>query len=88
MLRATRQLKRGSRSKAGGSDAGTLPFQRAVSLQAAEAEGFHKEDAQVVEDRKTTQAETSTIESGVGKRMAVEEFTTVLVHLLQYTPFR
>jgi hypothetical protein len=37
----------------------------------------------------TTQAENGkSVESGFGKPTAVEEFTTVLVHLLQYTPFR
>jgi hypothetical protein len=71
-----------------GTDAGTLPFPRVPSLPTAEYEGMHTEHAEVAEDR-TTQAENSkSLESGFGKPMTVEEFTTVVVHLLQYTPFR
>jgi hypothetical protein len=45
--------KEGEQNKASGTDAGTLPFPRVASLQAAEAEGLQKEDAQVAEDRTT-----------------------------------
>jgi hypothetical protein len=45
--------KEGEQNKPSGTDAGTLPFPRVASLQAAEAEGLQKEDAQVAEDRTT-----------------------------------
>jgi hypothetical protein len=65
-----------------GSDAGTLP------LPTAEYEGMQTEPAEIAKER-TTQAENGkTVESGFSEPNTVEEFTTVLVHLLQYTPFR
>jgi hypothetical protein len=80
--------KEGAQNKASGTDASTLPFPRVPSLPAAEAKGMHAQHAEVAEGR-TTQAENSkSVESSFGKPMAVEEFTTVLVHLFQYTSFR
>jgi hypothetical protein len=71
-----------------GTDAGTLPFSHVPSLPTAEHEGMQTEHAKIAKER-TTQAENGkSVESGFGKSTAVEEFTTVLVHLLQYTPFR
>jgi hypothetical protein len=66
-----------------GSDAGTLPLPRVPSLQ-----GMQTEHAQIAEERPTQVENRKRIESGFNKSTAVEELTTVLVHLLQYTPFR
>jgi hypothetical protein len=73
-----------------GSDAGTLPLPRVPSLPTAEYEGRQTEHAhnQIAEERPTQVENGRRIESGFSKPTAVEEFTTVLVHLLQYTPFR
>jgi hypothetical protein len=77
-----------NKSPSRGTDAGTLPFPRVRSLPTAEHEGMQTEHAEIAKER-TTQAENGkSVESGFGKPTAVEEFTTVLVHLLQYTPFR
>jgi hypothetical protein len=70
------------------TDGGTLPFPRVPSLLTTEHEGMQIEHAEIAKER-TTQAENGkNAESGFSKPTAVEEFTTVLVHLLQYTPFR
>ena len=46
------------------------------------------EHAQLAKER-TEQAESGkSVENGFSKPTTVEEFTTSLVHLLQYTPFR
>jgi hypothetical protein len=71
-----------------GSDAGMLPLPRVPSLLNAEQEGMQTEHAQIAEERPTQVGNGKRIESGFSKPTAVEEFTTVLVHLLQYTPFR
>jgi hypothetical protein len=71
-----------------GSDAGTLPLPRVPSLPTAEYEGRQTEHAQIAEERPTQVENGKRIESGFSKPTAVEELTTVLVHLLQYTPFR
>jgi hypothetical protein len=68
------------------TNAGTLPFPRIPFLPTAENEGIQTEEHAEVAKERITQAEN--VESGFGKPMAVEEFTTILVHLLQYTPFR
>jgi hypothetical protein len=80
-------VKEGAQNKASGTDASTLPL-RAPSLPAAEAEGMQAQNAEVAEGR-TPQAENgNSVESSFGKPMAVEEFTSVLIHLLQFPPFR
>jgi len=72
----------------GTTDASTLPFPRVSSLPTTEQGGMQTEHAEIAKER-TTQAENGkSVESGFSKPTAVEEFTTVLVHLLQYTPFR
>ena len=71
-----------------GSDAGTLPLPLVPSLPTAEYEGMQTEHAQIAEERPTQVENGKRIESGFSKPTAVEELTTVLVHLLQYTPFR
>jgi hypothetical protein len=76
--------KADAQNKASGTDASTLPFPRVPSLPAAKAEGMH---AEVAKER-TTQTENGKIVGNGFKPTAVEEFTTVLVHLLQYIPFR
>jgi hypothetical protein len=76
-----------SKAPTSGTDAGTLPFPRVPSLPTAEHKGMHTEHAVVAEDR-TTQAENGKSDETGFKPTAVEEFTTVLIHLLQYTPFR
>ena len=63
-----------------GSDAGTLPLPRVPSLQ-----GMQTEHAQIAEERPTQVENGKRIESGFSKSTAVEELTTVLVHLLQYS---
>jgi hypothetical protein len=73
----------------GGTDVGTLPFPRFPSLPTAENEGTQtKEHAEVAKERITQAENGESVESSLGKPMAVEEFTTILVHLLRYTPFR
>jgi hypothetical protein len=62
------------------TDAGTLPFVRMPSLPTAEKEGMQTGPTQVKNGKR--------VESGFSKPTAVEELTTLLVHLLQYTPFR
>jgi hypothetical protein len=69
-----------------GTDA-ALPLPRVPSLPTGEHEGMHTEHAEVAEDR-TTQAENGKSDETGFKPTAVEEFTTVLIHLLQYAPFR
>ena len=77
-----------SRAPISGSDTGTLPFPVVPSLPTPEYEGMITEHAQIAEEQ-TAQAENANgVENGFGRPTAVEDFTTVLVHLLQYTPFR
>jgi hypothetical protein len=70
------------------TDAGTLPFAQAPSLPTVEQEGVQTEHTQIAKERTAQADSTKSVENGFGKEMAVGEFTTVLVHLLQYTPFR
>ena len=71
------------------TNAGALPFPRIPFLPAAENEGIQTEEHAEVAQERITQAENGeSVGSGFGKPMTVEEFTTILVHLLQYTPFR
>ena len=73
----------------GGADADTLPFPRVPSLPTAENEGMQAEENAEVAKARITQAERGkSVESGFGRPMAAEEFRTILVHLLHYTPFR
>jgi hypothetical protein len=46
------------------------------------------EHAQTAKERAPKAEADKRVESDFSKPMAVEEFTIVLVHLLQYTPFR
>ena len=73
----------------GGADADTLPFPRVPSLPTAENEGMQAEENAEVAKARITQAERGkSVENGFGWPMAAEEFRTILVHLLHYTPFR
>jgi hypothetical protein len=48
-----------------------------------------EEHAEVAKERITQAERGKSVESGFGRPMAAEEFrTTILVHLLHYTPFR
>jgi len=69
-----------------GTDAGRLPFARVPSLPTGERE--ETEHAQIANERTAQAANANSIENGFGKPTAVEDFTAVLVHLFQYTPFR
>jgi hypothetical protein len=77
-----------SKAPISGSDTGTVPFPRGTALSTAEQEGMQTEHAQIAEERPTQVENGKRVESNSSKPMAVEEFTAVLVHLLQYTPFR
>jgi hypothetical protein len=70
------------------TDAGTLPFARVLSLPTAEQEGMQTEHAQTADERTAQAANANSVENGFGKPTTVDDLTTVLVHLLQYTPFR
>jgi hypothetical protein len=77
-----------SKAPISGSDAGTLPFPGVPSLPTAEHEGMQTEQAQIAEERSARVENGKRVENGFGKPTAVEDFTAVLVHLFQYTPFR
>jgi hypothetical protein len=78
-----------SKAPISGSDTGsTLPFPGVPSLPTAEHELMQTEHAQIAEERPTQVENGKRVESGISKPTTVEEFTTVLVHLLQYIPFR
>jgi hypothetical protein len=70
------------------TDAGTLPFPRVPSLPTAEHEGMQTEHAHVAKERNTQAENGKAVESGFSKPTVVEDFTTILVHLFQYIPFR
>jgi hypothetical protein len=70
------------------TDAGRLPFARVLSLPSAEQEGAQTEHAQTAKERTAQTENTKSVENGFGRPTAVEDFTAVLVHLFQYTPFR
>jgi hypothetical protein len=73
----------------GVANADTLPFPRVPSLPTAENEGMQAEENAEVAKARITQAERGKrVENGFGWPMAAEEFRTILVHLLHYTPFR
>jgi hypothetical protein len=77
-----------SKAPISGSDAGTVPFPRVTALSTAEQEGVQTEQAQIAEERPTQVENGKRVENGFSRPTAVEDFTAVLVHLFQYTPFR
>ncbi len=73
-----------------GTDAdSTFPLQHIPSLPGADNKGAQTaEHAQVASERITQSARGESVDSGPGKPSTADEFRTVLLNLLHYTPFR
>jgi hypothetical protein len=76
------------RTAAQRTDVGAIPFAPVPSLPTAKQEVIETEHAQTAKERAPKAEADKRVESDFSKPKAVEEFTTVLVHLFQYTPFR
>jgi hypothetical protein len=70
------------------TDAGRLPFAQVPWLPTAEQERAQTEHAQIAKERTAQTENTKSVENSFSKTTAGEDFTAVLVHLFQYTPFR